>query len=68
MTAILFVYRRRDGLQGKTGPEGCQNQAVEESERHGWIIEGKGSLLEVEKAGSGSPFSLVSKDKLLVAI
>ncbi len=51
------VYRRRDSLQGKTGPEGCQNQAVEESERYGWIIEGKCSLLEIEKAGSGSPFS-----------
>ena len=30
------------------------------------IIEGEGSLLEIEKVGSGSPFSMVSKNLLFV--
>jgi hypothetical protein len=63
---LQSVYQGRDNVHGQTGREDRQDPAIEKSQRDGWVIDEKGFLPEIEKAGSGPPFSMVSKNRPLV--
>jgi hypothetical protein len=59
---VILFYQGRYNVQGQTGSEGCQDPAIEKSQRDGLGNGEAGFLLEIEKAGSTSPFSVVSKN------